>query len=85
MLPHLAEEMYRSLPQRNMKTYFQEDHQISSNDWRSDNLEQVMNDILNCRSDINKMLDTDALLSEITITCSESFINKLKVGLHLLS
>lgn len=83
IVPHLAEEMYQSLPQRDMKTYFQENHHIPSSAWVNNNLEQVMNDILNCRREINKMLDTNALLSEVTITCSEIFLKELKVGIKL--
>lgn len=83
MVPHLAEEMYHYLPQRNSKTYFTKNHENPNSSWQDESLENVMEDILNCRRDINKRLETGTFDADVTITCSKEFFLKLKVG-HML-
>lgn len=80
IVPHLAEEMYQHLPQKESKTYFTKSHPEPDGAWLNDDLDNAMNEILNCRKDINKLLDTHALESDITIRCSKKFFNDLKVG-----
>lgn len=79
ILPHLVEEMYQYLPQKASKTYFSGHHQRLDSYWLNKDLENTMQDILNCRKDMNKIFEGRTLDMDITIKCPENSFKNMKV------
>lgn len=62
ILPHLVEEIYMNLPQKNQGSFFQNAQHFSIGEhWSNDVVKSVMDAVLNIRKEINKELSTNTI------------------------
>lgn len=79
MVPHLAEELYLYFPHKTSKTYFTRIPPKPESFWNNDKMEQVMKVILNCKKDINKILEANTMDAEVNIIFSKDLCKSLQV------
>lgn len=61
MVPHLAEEIYSHLPQRQTDSFFK-DHQVFvKQEWRNEYLNKLLEIVLDIKSEINKEFGSETL------------------------
>ncbi|XP_018570506.1 isoleucine--tRNA ligase, mitochondrial [Anoplophora glabripennis] len=84
IVPHLAEEMYLHLPQRE-KTYFRSAHAIPASEWEDEGVNGLMRTILRIKRDVNKESGTGTAHVDVSLLFSKKFVGFMKVrGLRLL-
>lgn len=78
IVPHLVEELYLHLPQKQTTSFFQVDYEVKD-DWDNVEIEEIMEVLLSIKKEINKNVDGNTLQKRIEIELSEKFLNLLKV------
>jgi isoleucyl-tRNA synthetase len=73
IVPHLVEEMFLYLPQKNGKTYFTSTHGKPESHWNDVAVNKVMDVVLSIKKDINKEVGASTLDSDVKITFSQKF------------
>lgn len=84
MVPHLAEEMYQHLPQRE-KTYFTSVHAQPATDWEDEKVNELMEVILRIRRDVNKELETGTAHANVSLLFSSRVFGLTKVSENLVN
>ncbi|XP_044269730.1 isoleucine--tRNA ligase, mitochondrial isoform X2 [Tribolium madens] len=76
IVPHLVEEMFLHLPQKNGKTFFTSTHSKAETYWKNDTVDKVMEVVLNIKKDINKEIGAGTQNTVVKIGLSKK-IEKL--------
>ncbi|KAJ8969178.1 hypothetical protein NQ314_001881 [Rhamnusium bicolor] len=78
IVPHLAEDMYLYLQQKDSNTYFTSTHLKPEPDWDNSKIERMMITIFDIRKHINKKLEAVTIDADVIITFSKKTVNLLK-------
>lgn len=80
IVPHLVEEMFLYLPQRNGKTYFTTFHNKPEDWWKNDTIAKVMTSVLLMKKEINQAVGASTLDVEVEITLSPELGKLIQVN-----
>lgn len=84
IVPHLAEELYSHLPQKQqVDSFFQIDYQQMENDWDNIEIYEMMEVLMNIKKQINKTVGANTLDKMVYVHLSKKIMNVLKVSLQL--
>lgn len=82
ILPHLVEEIFLNSFYKESKTFFTGCHHRLDNSCSDTDLEIIMEDVLNWRKDLSKIIEGRTSEMEISIRCSKNVFRNLKVELN---
>lgn len=80
IIPHLSEEMYMHLPQKQSSSFFQHAQNYKLGDWENADVNRLMETFLNIRRDINKKLGASTLDAIVEIEASSNLASDIKVS-----
>ncbi|KAK9885904.1 hypothetical protein WA026_013778 [Henosepilachna vigintioctopunctata] len=78
ILPHLVEELYSYLPTKRGKTYFTSFHEKIQQNWKNDDVQQIMDVILDIRKNFNLQIGTGTNVMDVNIIFSEHIFDKIQ-------
>jgi isoleucyl-tRNA synthetase len=79
IVPHLVEEMFLYLRQKNGKTFFTSTHGKPESHWNDAAVNKVMDVVLSIKKDINKEVGASTLDWDVKITFSQKFHKLIQV------
>lgn len=78
IVPHLAEELYSHLPQKQTTSFFQVDYKIND-EWDNAEVDEIMAVLMSIKKEINKSLGSSTLDQLVEVRLSKKLMHLLKV------
>lgn len=79
IVPHLVEEMFMHLPQKNGKSFFTTIHNQPEDYWKNDTVAEVMDSVLLMKKEITKAVGTSTLDTAVEVTLSYRLAKLMQV------